>query len=345
MSKTPGKKTSSKTTSKATSKAPSEASSPEPSAVSVRLNGIGPYVRVAMGLVFVVAGAAKSWDPIIFYWEAMSYYELLGVAIENWARFSRLTLVLGPIECAVGVALIVNWRPSISIPVGLGLMLLFSGLTSYAWQQEANIDCGCFGTLTDRTPGEALLEDLVMLGALLFAWKWGQARWAAARAARWVGAVAVVALIATGFGFYPESTRVENSDLAQGVRLAGVGLTGTDTDLSQGDYLLELFSPGCSRCKTAVPKLNKWVDTPGLPRVLALSTYARESEQMKAFEVSMRPRYEIASISTSDWKRLTWRHGWPRLAFVRDGIVQRVWEYYEMPTVKQLKRVTAIDAG
>ena len=308
-------------------------------------NRIGPYVRVAMGLVFLVAGAAKSWDPVLFYWEAVSYYELLGFSFENWARFARPTLVLGPFEFAVGLALIVNWRPSVSIPVGLGLMLLFVGLTSYAWQQDANVDCGCFGALVDRTPGEALLEDLVMVAALLFAWKWGGRRGLLTNSTRWVGLAAAAALVVAGVRFYPESSRVENSDLAQGVRLTGLGVRGTDLDLSDGDYLLELFSPRCSRCKKAVPKLNSWVDTPGLPPVVALHTYTPESPELQAFRVAMRPRFEIASISSSDWKRLTWRHGFPRLAFVRDGVVQRVWEHFEMPTVKQLKRVTAAAVG
>ena len=63
-----------------------------------KLSRIAPYVRVAMGLVFLVAGVAKAWDPVLFYWEAVSYWELLGVSIENWASFARPTLVLAPIE-------------------------------------------------------------------------------------------------------------------------------------------------------------------------------------------------------------------------------------------------------
>ncbi len=313
-------------------------------AAKINMSRIGPYVRVAMGLVFLVAGAAKSWDPVLFYWEAVSYWELLGVSIENWASFARPTLALGPIECAVGVALILNWRPGLALPAGLGLMLLFIGLTGYAWYQEADVNCGCFGALVDRTPGEALLEDIVMMGALLFAWKWGIGG-ASPSMARWVGATAAAALLLTGVRFYPEVDRVENSDLSGGVRLTGVGLTGSELDLGEGDYLIVLFSPRCSHCKRAVPRLNEWSDVPELPAVVGLHSFGHESEALKSFRDSMRPRFEIASISTSDWKRLTWRHGWPRMAFVRDGVVQRVWERSEMPTVKQLIAITAADVG
>jgi hypothetical protein len=49
------------------------------------------------------------------------------------------------------------------------------------------------------------------------------------------------------------------------------------------------------------------------------------------------PRYPIASISKADSLRLAWGHGYPRLAHVRDGVVQRVWEYNTLPTLAQLQ--------
>jgi thiol-disulfide isomerase/thioredoxin len=183
-----------------------------------------------------------------------------------------------------------------------------------------------------------------MLGALLFAWKWGTSK-VSPGMARWVGATAAAALLLTGARFYPEIDRVENSDLASGVRLTGVGLTGSELDLGDGDYLIVLFSPKCSHCKRAVPRLNEWSDAPELPAVVGLHSFGQESEALKSFRDSMRPRFEIATISSSDWKRLTWRHGWPRMAFVRDGVVQRVWERSEMPTVKQLVQITAATIG
>lgn len=304
------------------------------------LNRIGPYVRMAMGLVFLVAGATKSWDPVLFYWEAVSYYELLGISFQNWASFARPTLVLGPIEFTVGMALIVNWRPAIALPSGLALMLLFVGLTGYAWHQEADMNCGCFGALVDRTPGEALVEDIVMLAALLFAWKWGTHKPSVATA-RWVGLAGLVALVITGVRFYPESARVEDSDLATGVRLKGLNITGSELDLDEGDYLIVLFSPKCAHCKRAVPRLNQWADEPELPAVVGLHSFGQESDGLKSFRASMRPRFETPTISSSDWKRLTWRHGFPRMAFIRDGVVQNVWERNEMPTVKRLVQITS----
>ena len=299
--------------------------------------------RILMGLLFVVAGAAKSIDPVVFYWEAVSYLELVEIGREAWPPIGRMALVLAPLEVLVGVALIIGWRPRLALPAATGMMVLFLAITGLAWYRQADIDCGCFGTLVKRTPGEAFIEDAVMLGLLLTAWRWGTARWTASR---WkgspslaVGAGAVAAAVLV-FGFAPQSDRVANSDLQAGVRLTGIELTGADgIDLSEGRYLVELFSPRCGRCKTAVPKLNRWAGTPGVPRIVALNEYPPDDESLKDFIRQTGPRFEIASISSSDWMRLTWRHGWPRLAYVEDGVIRRVWEYDRMPSVSQLVRL------
>jgi uncharacterized membrane protein YphA (DoxX/SURF4 family) len=306
---------------------------------------VGAVARILMGLLFVVAGAAKSFDPVVFYWEAISYVELLEVGRDAWPQLGRLALLLAPLEVFVGAALIVAWRPRIILPAAIVMMVLFIGITARAWQQEAPIDCGCFGTLTERTPGEAMVEDIFMLALLLAAWRWGTARWTAASwkpAPRVVIGAGVLALGVLVFRFAPESERVERSDLQAGVRLTGIELKGVEgVDLSEGAYLLELFSPRCGRCKATVPKLNDWADTPGVPTIVALNEFPAESPYLVGFVEQMRPRYQIGTISSSDFMRLTWRHGYPRLAYIEDGIIRRVWEHNQMPSVAQLKRLAS----
>lgn len=314
-----------------------------PSTSSNGLAAAGGIARILMGTIFVVAGIAKSYEPVVFYWEAISYVELLGANREVWPQLGRLALVLAPLEVLIGAALLLCWRPRIVMPAATGMMVLFIGITGLAWQQEAQIDCGCFGTLTDRTPGEAMLEDLVMLGLLLVGWRWGRARWTASlwpftqRVVLGAGVVAVGLLV---FRFAPESERIASSDLKPGVRLTGLELKGVEgIDLSEGAYLIELFSPLCGHCKAAVPKLNDWADTPGIPPIVALNVFPPDSPSLSGFLQQMRPRYTIASISSSDFMRLTWRHGYPRLAYIEDGVIQQVWERNEMPSVAQLKKL------
>ena len=300
-----------------------------------------PVARLAMGLVFVVAGAAKSWDPLLFYWEVVSYLDLLGTDRHVWHRLASTAIMLAPLEAGVGLALIANWKPRLVHSIAVVLMGLFLALTVYAWISNANVDCGCFGALAERTPGQAAIEDTFMLAMLLVSWRWGTTRWPTGgwlRAHQLVMAGTLAAVVVVAMRFYPETHRLADSDLAPGIELRGLELKGVDIDLSEGTYLVEFFSPKCPRCKKAVPKLNRWAASGELPPLVALNIYAQDSPELGDFRTQMKPRFEIATISTSDWMRLTAGHGWPRLAAVTDGVVQHVWEHDRIPTTQQLVR-------
>ncbi len=298
-------------------------------------------IQVIMGLLLLVAGLTKIWDPLLFYWESMPYAQLLGIEPERWPLVGKLVQVLGPLECGLGLALVCSWRLQLVFPLATLLMAFFTGLTARAWQVGVTSNCGCFGALVDRSPGEAAVEDTVMLALLIFAWwgtrslpgpVWPMSRWIV------VGGTVLV-LVVGGAQFLMGMDRLENSDLQPGMQLSGLEVKGAEIDLRQGDYLVELFSPKCSRCAKVVPKLNEWVDTPGLPQIVALHNMGKDSEVVARFKEHLQPRYQIASISLIDFRRLTWKSGYPRLALVRDGEVKAVWEHYETPSVEQLKNV------
>jgi len=299
-----------------------------------------------MGLVLLVAGMTKVWDPVIFYWEVLSYLELVHVERDWWPAIGRALIVLGAVEGGLGGALLVNWRPRICLPSSVLLMVLFLGLTSLAWFRGSDMDCGCFGALVERTPGEAAAEDVVLLLLLVAAWKWSPSGSPAAlsiRARRLLYVGTLAALTLTAVRFFPESGRLESSDLQPGLSLEGLKLRGTDLDLSEGDYLIELFSPRCVRCMRTVSTLNRWLETPDLPPVIGISSYAADSDEMEHFRQQLRPRYQIAAVSSADWRRLTWRHGYPRLAHIQNGVVRQVWEWDATPSTRQLKH--ALKAG
>ena len=173
---------------------------------SDRMDGVSKVARsgqIIIGLVYLVAGAVKVWEPVLFYWESIPYTQILGIGRDNWEQatiVAKIATLLGPIEFALGVALLLNWRPQISLPVATILMAFFTGLMAKAWQMGASIDCGCFGALVERSPGEAAVEDAVMLVILTFAW-WGMRREAKREkgevAANWWGSGGAPALPST----------------------------------------------------------------------------------------------------------------------------------------------------
>ena len=325
------------------------------------MDGISKAARVGqmiIGVVYLVAGAIKTWEPVLFYWEAIPYAQLLGVVEwETASAVAKAAIVLGPIEFLLGWALLLNWQPRLCLPVATVLMAAFTALTAKAWHMGASIDCGCFGALVERGPREATIEDGAMLAVLLFAW-WGMRRSASAApvagrpnwwgtggapvwplANRMVLGVFIVGLAVGGMRFFPELERIAQSDLKSGVRLSGLALKGVDVDLMQGEYLIELFSPTCIHCKNAVPKMNIIAQDPQLPRLIALTSFAQDAPQVVDFKKQLQPRFDIATISQTDFRRLTFGHGFPRLAYIADGVVQQVWESNYMPTQARLRKI------
>ena len=118
------------------------------------MDGISKAARVGqmiIGVVYIVAGAVKVWEPVLFYWEAIPYAQLLGVVEwETASAVAKAALVLGPIEFVLGWALLLNWQPRLCLPVATVLMAAFTALTAKAWHIGASIDCGCFGALVER---------------------------------------------------------------------------------------------------------------------------------------------------------------------------------------------------
>ena len=293
-----------------------------------------------MGVVFLVAGLTKIWDPLLFFWEAAMPAQIF-VGREAVEMVASLALLLGPLECLVGLALLVDWKPRLVLPIGAVMMGFFIAITAHAWHRGMGESCGCFGTLIDRSPVEAMMENFLMLGLLVFSW-WGLRRrsvtlwvWG-----RWVVLVGgLVALTVLGFRYMPERDRIADSDLQVGNYLKGVSVLDADIDLTRGAYLIELFSPNCRYCQQAVPKLNVWAADPEVPRLIALSQFSKDHPVTVQFKMQFRPRFIIAAISFSDFKRLTHGQGYPRLAYIVDGVVVRVWERYAFPSLAELKRL------
>lgn len=326
------------------------------------MDGISKAARIGqmvIGVVYLVAGASKTWEPVLSYWEAIPHAQMLGIAEwEMASAVAKAAIALGPIEFVLGWALLLNWYPRLCLPVATVLMAAFTALTAKAWHMGASIDCGCFGALLERSPGEAAIEDGAMLAVLLFAW-WGMRRsanaapaagrpnwWGAGGAPVWplasrmVLSALVVGLAVGSMRFFPELERIQQSDLKSGVRLSGLSLKGVDVDLMQGEYLIELFSPTCVHCQNAVPKMNILAQDPQLPRLIALTKHGLDSPDMVDFKKRLQPRFDIANISQTDFFRLTFGHGYPRLAYIADGVVQQVWESNYMPTQARLRKIT-----
>lgn len=117
-----------------------------------------PAARILLGLVFLLYGFDKIFDPGDFA-RAISNYKILPEAFVN-----LVAVVLPWIEIACGLLLLSGqWVRSAAL-VSAFLLVVFVVAVSVALVRGLDIHCGCFHTDAGRKIGLRLLgEDLLLL--------------------------------------------------------------------------------------------------------------------------------------------------------------------------------------
>ena len=274
----------------------------------------------AVGLILLAAGLVKAMDMELFIRQIMDY----GIVSE------RLLLILSAwgliaLECALGVALLVFYRPRLMLSLTAALLLIFAGATGWAWLTGVTEDCGCYGAWLKQTPGQALVGDLVLLAATAIAWAGCRHVQAPqTRTKAWAVTIACLSGLALPvvFGFPTSAINraQSNGPLIGPIEVHGVG----DVDLNKGEYLVVLMGAECFHCQEAVPDLNILCDAPDLPPLIALCT--SEEADCIEFVEEFQPIFPIGHISDDLFWRLLADGDMPRIILLHDGRTKRVWD-------------------
>ncbi|MCC7409809.1 MAG: hypothetical protein IT442_17215 [Phycisphaeraceae bacterium] len=130
------------------------------SAVSV----IAWLLRLSLAGLFIYAGVVKAVDPLMFWKDVQGYHFLPEKAALAVAFY------LPWLEIFCGVAVLTPWLVRPSLPILMGLMLVFTAALACAWLRGIDLTCGCFGRTSSTGTGTPyiwlLSRDLIILGAL-----------------------------------------------------------------------------------------------------------------------------------------------------------------------------------
>lgn len=289
----------------------------------------------AVGIILITAALIKTMDMRLFV-EQMKAYHIISKPI---------LLILGAwilifTEFILGTALLVSYRPKITITIVASLFLIFIGVNVWAWITQVTEDCGCFGTWLVRTPAEAFIEDLVLLAALVPAWfscnplqtkKIGIKK-AFVAVAMMVGLIlpVVVSGLPDTWIDKPRLNVIETE--IEHLQISGIN----DLTLAHGDYLIVLMLTDCVHCRDAVPFLCDLADQPGFPRLFALSP--NDEIERKSFIETYQPSYPIGQIELHAFLRLLGDGDVPRVLFLRDGRLMHIWDE-EIPDANDIVQV------
>ncbi len=278
----------------------------------------------AVGLILLIAGLVKAMDMELFIRQMRDYgiiSQHVLLAVSAWGLIA--------LECALGIGLLIFYRPKITLALTSILWLTFLGATSWAWLTGATEECGCFGTWVESSPGQAVLENLILLVATLFAWvRYKASHRPQSRAKVWCVTIAFLIGIALPLAFGFPISRISQSPWETiETELSRLRIQGSDTvDLSSGTHLIIIMDTDCEHCKEALPELNALAEAPDLPSVIALSMND-ESAQMRFIE-EFQPAFPLGQIEEDVFWRLLGLGDVPRTILLKDKRVQRVWDHH-----------------
>lgn len=321
--------------------APSGAASLPTSAPGTWLRALGYLGGAVLGLVLLLAAAAKALDPQAFA------EQIQAEKLDFLFSASTVALIGLGIEVAVGLALVLGLRRIwVLIPSAL-LVAFLVFLTARTYVRDLRgeapaASCGCFGNLVQRTPAEAFWQDLLLLLPPLALAFVGRPRGGPFPRGR-VAAVALATGAAVAFGAKASdlplddfATRlkpgVATSEVCVGEDQEKVCLDSLVPNLASGNHMVVLADLDSATFTGMVPDLNRISRAePGqngggaAEKLVVLSASSPASKT--AFFWKFGPAFEVREAPPALLRPLYRRL--PRAFTVRDGRVVRTFSTVE----------------
>lgn len=129
---------------------------------------IDQFSRFFVGGLFIFSGLIKLNDPIGTEIKMEEYFEVFSTDFGSFFHiFIPWSLEIGMLmivlEIALGFAILIYYRMSMTTVILLALMIFFTFLTGYSAILEKVTDCGCFGDAIKLTPWQSFYKDLVLM--------------------------------------------------------------------------------------------------------------------------------------------------------------------------------------
>ncbi len=276
---------------------------------------LGWAAAAIVGVIFLTAAFLKGADLALFATQITDY----GLSPSAWSAPSAVLLVI--LEGVLGVGLLLWFAPRVAIPATAALLLIFIAATAIGWARGDVTECGCFGRLAARGPGEVIVEDLVFLALLGIAWRLGPKSPPLPRARRCV-AVGLI-LVALAWPWIGPHAPVDRwvTGIGPGADLSGLSAEDLRLPLEQGAVLVALVGPDCAACDASLPALEQIGQSePGL-RVAAI--FAGDRAARRAWQLEHVPGFPVGHASQKALRQYYRRL--PVVFRLQDGEVIQVW--------------------
>ena len=291
-----------------------------------------PFLSIVLGVIFLFSGYSKLYpiEPFEF--------TFVDLGIINWEAAPFIARIFIGLEFFIGVLFIFNFQlkkiayklSSITLivfSIYLFLILFFKGNTG---------NCGCFGSMIEMTPLQALLKNGIMLSLIYVLYKKHNG-WENKKLNIALTAIFVLQSFALPFILNPVALDYseaylnkpsENYTLALDSLYANATHSVPPKSLSKGKHVIAFMSLTCSHCKIAAQKMG--IIEKRNPNISFYFALNGEDKNIKPFIEKTKTK-EIGYCLLPG-KTFTYLAGmtWPAIYLINNSIVEHEIDYLSM---------------
>ncbi|MFZ1730241.1 MAG: MauE/DoxX family redox-associated membrane protein [Bacteroidota bacterium] len=281
-------------------------------------------LEIIVGLVFLLAAFMKALDPQSFQQQIASF----GI-FPSLSMVAAWTFII--VEVALAAGLIVNFYPRIVPILTIAMLIFFIGITLYGMAVGLGESCGCFGNLVHRGPEQVIIEDALMIIALIFAsvviWS-RQSTLQPWRIAVVVAAAAIAGSVTAFSPYLPVDDFV--TQLRPGAHFTAWPVDGLyGKDLNKGTHVVFLFTVESDKIGLEVEKMSEIAQQEKVKSAVGLIIDGTEHLTTLMFEYAA--SFPVAAIEPR-FARPLYR-ALPRVFILRNGVVTHTWSELPNPAV------------
>lgn len=275
-----------------------------------------------LGLLFLGSGILKATDLPLFMMQMKAYGVISNpilVLVSSWGMII--------LQCTLGTALILYFRPKWVLTTAIFLWLILLGGTIWAWTTGSTNECGCYGSWLKNTPREATIENAIFLLFTFMAWF--RAPFRAQRKDLTkiilISAASLISLVLPIFFGVSVSEIIGPEYGMNEIDLGQVKPKGLETiDFGSGVHLILLMGTDCPHCLELLPEFEALSQSPGIPKLVALCN--NDEAQRQQFIEEFEPLFLIGQIDDELFWRLLGNGATPRLLLVKQGRIEKTWD-------------------
>lgn len=126
------------------------------------------FIRLFVGVLFIISGLIKLNDPIGFSFKLEEYFGPTVLDLPMLIPYALgISIFVVVFEVILGIFLLIGYKPKFTVWSLLGMIVFFTFLTFYSAYFDKVKDCGCFGDALKLTPWESFTKDIVLLFFIL----------------------------------------------------------------------------------------------------------------------------------------------------------------------------------